>query len=107
MPGQVQVGRGYPLLAALARHLHLLPHLHRHRLLAVAALLVAVLPENICNDTKSISNTTNKYLVRERSEPCGGARLVAAPRHGPANPVYLHFLLQVWRVSDIRSCRSC
>ena len=46
MPGQVQVGRGYPLLAALARHLHLLPHLHSNRLLAVAAILVAVLPEN-------------------------------------------------------------
>ena len=58
MPGQVQVGRGYPLLAALARHLHLLPHLHSNRLLAVAALLVAVLPENICNDTKNIGIET-------------------------------------------------
>ena len=48
-----------------------------------------------------------KYLVRERSGPCGGARLVAASRHGPANPVYLHFLLQVCQVSEIRSCRSC
>ena len=48
-----------------------------------------------------------KYLVRERSGPCGGARLVAASRHGPANPVYLHFLLQIRRVSETRSCRSC
>ena len=64
-----------------------------------------MLPENICNDTKNISNT-NKYLVRERSGPCGGARLVAASRHRPANPVYLHFLLQVCQVSETRSCRS-